>query len=95
MRLLILAFITSTFTTSSTANCGGNFDIFTIDLKLEALSMGYIENSIQIFFKNVKKNPKVIKADQNQGIFQKDFISFSQSLISYYRLIHAKKNAKK
>ena len=95
MRLLLLAFITSTFTTSSTANCGGNFDIFTIDLKLEALSMGYSENSIQIFFKNVKKNPKVIKADQNQGIFQKDFISFSQSLISDYRLIHAKKNAKK
>ena len=55
MRLLILAFITSTFTTSSTANCGGNFDIFTIDLKLEALSMGYSENSIQRFFKNVKK----------------------------------------
>jgi lytic murein transglycosylase len=47
------------------------------------------------FFDGAAQDPKVIKADRRQGVFQKDFISFSQALISEHRLVHAQKNAGK
>lgn len=55
--------------------------------------MGHHKNLVDNFFFDVKQNPKVLKADQNQNIFQQDFIKFSQSLISDYRISHAKINA--
>jgi len=55
--------------------------------------MGHHKNLVDNFFFDVKQNPKVLKADQNQNILQQDFIKFSQSLISDYRISHAKINA--
>ena len=93
MRLLLLAFILGAYSTVANANCGGKFDDFVTTLKQEAQTMGHHKNLVDNFFFDVKQNPKVLKADQNQNIFQQDFIKFSQSLISDYRISHAKINA--
>ena len=93
MRLLLLALILGAYSTVATANCGGKFDDFVTTLKQEAQTMGHHKNLVDNFFFDVKQNPKVLKADQNQNIFQQDFIKFSQSLISDYRISHAKINA--
>jgi lytic murein transglycosylase len=93
MRLLLLIFILGAQSTFANANCGGSFDDFVTTLKQEAQTMGHHKNLVENFFFDVKQNPKVLKADQNQDVFQQDFIKFSQSLISDYRIRHAKQNA--
>jgi lytic murein transglycosylase len=93
MRRLLLAFILGAYSAVANATCGGNFDAFVATLKQEAQTMGYHKTLVENFFFDVEKNPKVLKADQNQDIFQQDFIKFSQSLISDYRIHHAKINA--
>ena len=57
--------------------------------------MGYPRSLVTRFFNGAEQDPKVIQADRRQGVFQKDFISFSHALISQHRLVHAQKNAAK
>lgn len=95
MRRLLLVFSLSAYAAVANANCGVDFDEFLTTLKQDAHTIGYSKNLIQEFFTDVEKNPEVLKADQNQEVFQKDFIKFSQLLISDYRITHAKKNATK
>ena len=95
MRRLLLIFSLSAYAAVANANCGVDFDEFLTTLKQDAHTIGYSKNLIKEFFTDVKQNPKVLRADQNQEVFQKDFIKFSQLLISDYRITHAKKNATK
>ena len=57
--------------------------------------MGYPRSLLTRFFNGAEQDPKVIQADRRQGVFQKDFINFSHTLISQHRLVHAQKNAAK
>ena len=57
--------------------------------------MGHSKKSVNRFFKGVAPDPKVIKADRAQGVFQKPFIEFSRRLISQNRLDRGRKNSKK
>ena len=91
--LLILAFIFSA--TAAGASCGGNFGQFLSALRQEAHDLGYRSTLVNAFFDAAQQNPKVLKADRSQGIFQKDFITFSQMLISEYRLKNATEYAEK
>ena len=77
------------------ATCGTDWASFVKDVKQEALAQGYPRPLVTRFFDGAAQDPKVIKADRRQGVFQKDFISFSQALISEHRLVHAQKNAGK
>ncbi|MGV6840115.1 MAG: lytic murein transglycosylase [Planktomarina sp.] len=77
------------------AQCGGSFNNFVQGLANEATSKGYSANTVQGFFRGVAHDPKVIKADRSQGVFQKDFISFSRALISDHRITHGRRNADK
>jgi len=75
--------------------CGGNFGNFINGLKTEAANSGHSPQSVDRFFAGVQRDPKVIKADRAQGIFQMPFIDFSRRLISQNRLSAGKKNAAK
>ena len=95
MRRLLLAMAFTCLTTGVNATCGGNFGQFVAMLKQEALSLKYKNPLVNSFFDVAKQDPKVLKADRSQGVFQKDFITFSRALISDHRLTHAKRNAHK
>jgi lytic murein transglycosylase len=64
-------------------------------LKQEARSKGYSSATVDRFFQGVAQDPKVIKADRSQGVFQLPFLEFSQRLISQNRVDHGAKNARK
>ncbi len=79
----------------SAAACGGKFGSFVNDLKKEARELGYSKTQVNQFFSNVAQDPKVLKADRAQGVFQKPFLEFSQRLISAQRLKKAQNLAQK
>ena len=76
-------------------SCGGGFYSFVQDLKSEARARGYSSDLSEQFFASVAQDPKVIKADRAQGVFQLPFLEFSGRLISDHRLQHGAKNAAK
>lgn len=76
-------------------DCGGGFYGFVQELKSEAHARGYSSALSEQFFASVAQDPKVIKADRAQGVFQLPFLEFSGRLISDHRLQHGAKNAAK
>ena len=75
--------------------CGGSFSSFMDELKRDARSQGYGAKDVEQFFAKVALDPKVIKADRAQGVFQLPFLDFSKRLISQHRIDHGAKNAAK
>ncbi|MBL4768867.1 MAG: lytic murein transglycosylase [Rhodobacteraceae bacterium] len=75
--------------------CGGSFSGFVKGLKTEAIAGGHSKSTVNAFFAGVKQNPKVLRADRAQGMFQKPFIEFSRRLISQNRIDRGRKAAKK
>lgn len=95
MRILLsLAFI-ALAPQAVLAECGGNFGGFVQGLSAEAAQRGYDAGLIADFFGGVKQDQKVLKADRAQGVFKKNFIEFSQSVISKGRIQNGAANAKK
>ncbi|MGI9389602.1 MAG: lytic murein transglycosylase [Boseongicola sp.] len=98
MRFINLAIstclISAAITLPATA-CGGGFGAFVNELKSEARDKGHNKSSVDKFFAAVAHDPKVIRADRSQGIFQRPFLDFSQRLISQNRLQSGKRNGKK
>ena len=56
------------------AACGGSFGSFVEGMKKEARAKGHSASSVDRFFASVRQDPKVIRADRAQGIFQMPFI---------------------
>ena len=67
-------------------SCGGGFYSFVQDLKSGARARGYSSALSEQFFASVAQDPKVIKADRAQSVFQLPFLEFSGRLISDHRL---------
>ena len=82
-------------TIAAAQSCGGGFYSFVQDSKSEARTRGYSSALSDQFFASVAQDPKVIKADRAQGVFQLPFLEFSGRLISNHRLQHGAKNAAK
>jgi len=95
MRLLPLALVASLLPATVFAQCGGGFSGFVKDLKREAISAGHDAATTKAFFKSVKQDPKVLRADRSQGVFQKPFIEFSRHLISQNRVDRGRSMSKK
>ena len=72
--------------TSAHAACGGSFSSFVDGLKAEALSKGHAPDTVNAFFRSAAQDPKVLRADRAQGVFQRPFIDFSRRLISQNRI---------
>lgn len=77
------------------AQCGGPFPAFVDGLKSEAMAAGHDRATVDAFFRSVRQDPKVLKADRAQGVFQKPFIEFSRRLISKNRLDKGQAMARK
>ena len=77
------------------AECGGDFGGFVSNLESEARALGYSNNVSRQFFDSVAHDPKVIRADRAQGVFQLPFTEFARRLISQHRIDHGKKNRSK
>jgi lytic murein transglycosylase len=85
--LITAATLTATLTAGpALANCGGGFGNFVNGLKQEAVARGHSKDTANRFFASVARDPKVIKADRAQGVFQLDFTTFARRLISANRL---------
>ena len=77
MRLIFSVLTTLSLSTAAyAAQCGGSFDGFVNDLKSEARDLGYSNRQVTDFFSGVAQDPKVIKADRSQGVFQLPFWNF-------------------
>jgi lytic murein transglycosylase len=84
MRLaLVLTLLASTATAQT---CGGNVSSFIEGVKAEARANGIPAATADQFFQGAQIDPAVVRADRSQGVFQKDFISFSRALISQNRI---------
>ncbi|MDG2339690.1 MAG: lytic murein transglycosylase [Paracoccaceae bacterium] len=77
------------------AQCGGDFGAFVGGLEQEARTLGYSRQTTGQFFDAVSHDPKVIRADRAQGVFQLPFVEFSRRLISQNRIDHGVKNRRK
>ncbi|SLN17627.1 Membrane-bound lytic murein transglycosylase B precursor [Aquimixticola soesokkakensis] len=80
---------------ANAANCGGNFDTFINNMKGEAISRGHAPATVDAFFASARQDPAVIKADRAQGVFQKNFVDFSRSVISQNRMQNGAANAQR
>ncbi|WP_342078116.1 lytic murein transglycosylase [Yoonia sp. SS1-5] len=83
LTAIILSLVTST---ANAQVCGGSVGDFIAGIKTEAIAQGIAASSADAFFQGAQIDPKVLAADRAQGVFQKDFISFSRALISQNRI---------
>lgn len=93
MRLAALAF--ALFPFAAQADCGGDFSAFVKGLKAEAVAKGHAPAQVDAFFKGVRQDGRVLKADRAQGVFRKTFADFAKALISQNRITNGAANGKK
>ena len=72
------------------APCGGAFAAFKAGLVEEAVTLGHDRASAEAFLAGVRLEQSVLDADRRQGVFQRDFIDFSNRLIAQYRIDNGK-----
>lgn len=90
------ALILSLFASTATAQtCGGPVGTFINDIKAEAVATGIPANTVDQFFAGAQIDQSVIRADRSQGVFQRDFISFSRALISQNRIDNGQANSQR
>ncbi|SEP84190.1 lytic murein transglycosylase [Thalassovita taeanensis] len=91
--------LTALFLTATAAlaapPCGGSFSGFVNGLKAEATAAGHAPATVDRFFASVRQDPKVLRADRAQGVFQLDFTTFARRLISQDRMNRGQSNARK
>ena len=68
------------------AACGGSFTSFVQGMKAEAVNKGHDPASVDRFFSGILQSQSVLRADRDQGMFQRPFLEFSRNLISDARL---------
>ena len=68
------------------AACGGSFQSFVQGMKTEAVQKGHDKTAVDRFFSSVSQSQSVLRADRNQGMFQRPFIDISNNLISDARI---------
>ncbi len=95
MRLALSLALSICLASPLYAKCGGSFAGFIDGLKAEARAKGHPNKAVNRFFSGVQHDPKVIRADRAQGVFQLDFITFSRRIISQNRIDNGRRNAQK
>ncbi len=89
---LILSLLAST---ANAQTCGGPVNAFIDGVKAEARAQGIPAQTIDAFFQGARIEQSVINADRSQGVFQRDFVSFSRALISQNRINNGRANAQR
>lgn len=93
--LLLSAALAAAWPARAEVPCGGSFDGFVKDLKAEARAKGHAAKTVNSFFASVAQDPKTLRADRAQGVFQLDFTTFSRRVISQNRIDNGRRNATK
>ncbi|MBE3638752.1 lytic murein transglycosylase [Mangrovicoccus algicola] len=75
--------------------CGGSFPAFLDGVKREAASRGHDPAAAARFLAGARQDPRVLKADRAQGIFQMNFTDFARRVISANRIQNGQKNAQR
>lgn len=86
LKTLLCALALAVAPLTAQAACGGSFQGFIQNMKEEALSKGHDKATVDRFFSGIRQSQSVLKADRNQGMFQRPFLDFSRNLISDARL---------
>mgnify|MGYP003116445113 CR=1 FL=1 len=84
MRLTALALTLAT--PLAAQDCGAPLPDFKAGLQAEATAMGIPPASARAFLADAQIDPAVLRADQAQGVFQLDFVTFARRLISAARI---------
>jgi lytic murein transglycosylase len=95
MRFILAAAFALTASAATAQSCGGTFSSFLSSLKSEAARKGHSAATIDRFFTSVRLDPSVVQADRRQGVFQKDFLDFSRTVISAGRLQNGARNSQR
>ena len=95
LKRIVAAVALSALPTWAFAQCNGSFASFKNGLRSEAVSRGITPQTADAFLANVQIDPKVLRADRAQGVFQRPFIDFSRRLISQGRITKGQANARK
>ena len=86
MRYILALTLTLFSGIAKAQDCGGPLDNFIAGVKNEATAQGIDATTVDRFFSGAAIDEAVLRADRAQGVFQKDFISFSRALISQNRI---------
>ncbi|MCF7697738.1 lytic murein transglycosylase [Loktanella sp. M215] len=84
MRLTALALTLAT--PLAAQDCGASLPDFKAGLQAEATAMGIPAATARAFLADAQIDPAVLRADQAQGVFQLDFVTFARRLISAARI---------
>ncbi|MFD2175625.1 lytic murein transglycosylase [Rhodobacter lacus] len=96
MRAFLSALcLTACLPLAAQAQCGGDFSSFVAGLKAEAQRAGLSAAEANAFFKGVRQDGRVLKADRAQGVFRKSFVDFASAVISQNRLSTGAKMAQR
>lgn len=95
MRLLLALCLSMLIPGGAQAACGGDFGAFVEGLKAEARAAGLPPAQVDTFFRGVRQNARVLKADRSQGVFRKTFADFAKAVISQNRMNNGAANAKR
>ena len=92
MRPLLLSLALLTAGPAAAQSCGGPFSAFVDALRAEAVARGHAPETVNAFFRSVRQDDRVLRADRSQGIFRAEFTDFSRRLISQNRLDQGRRN---
>lgn len=71
---------------AAAAECGGSFPGFVDGLKQEIIAKGLSPREADAFLAGVRQDPRVLKADRAQGVFQKPFTEFVARIVTQNRI---------
>ena len=77
------------------AACGGDFQTFLQGIRHEAESKGLSQAAVDAAVAAMRIDPKVLAADNAQGVFAQTWQQFATRMVNNYRLVQGKANLKK
>lgn len=93
MRRLMLITLMSSLPFAAQADCGGSWSAFLAGMRADLVSAGLNARQADAFLAGARQDPKVLRADRAQGVFQKSFLDFAATVISQNRLVNGSRNA--
>ena len=75
--------------------CGGDFQVFLRGVRQEAEAKGLSQAAVDAAIADMRVDPKVLAADNAQGVFAQTWQQFATRMVNNYRLVQGKANLKK
>ena len=89
MRPGVILLATLLASPAASATCGGEWQAFLTDLRVEALGRGIDRAAVDAVIAQAKPSRSVLKQDRSQGTFRQSFLEFSGRAVSADRLQRA------